>query len=266
MFVCMPRSRPLPEVEAVLRLKSDGLTDREVSLVTGVPVTTIRAWRNHGLPKRAKRALETGGLCERCGCDPHDFSALPPEPYAYLLALYLGDGNLGRSGKSSWALHIAFDQAYPGIIESCCDAIERVRGGHRPKPRPDYTGNACVRVSVTWRQWPCLFPQHGAGRKHRRKIELTTWQKTIVDQAPQAFLRGLIHTDGWRGVNRVHVKGKDYEYPRYQFSNRSDDIRKLFTDTCDKLGVEWRPWTRYHISVAKRGSVALLDSFIGPKT
>jgi hypothetical protein len=67
-------------------------------------------------------------------------------------------------------------------------------------------------------------------------------------------------------VNRVHVKGKDYAYPRYQFSNRSDDIRRPFTNTCDKLGVEWRPWTRFHVSVAKRSSVALLDSFIGPKT
>ena len=167
---------------------------------------------------------------------------------------------------STWTLHIALDEAYPGIIESCCDAIEQIRGGHRPKPRPDYTGNACIRISLSWRQWPCLLPQHGPGRKHSRKIELTAWQNAIVDQAPQAFLRGLIHTDGWRGVNRVHVKGKDYEYPRYQFSNRSDDIRKLLTDTCDKLGVHWRPWTRYHISVAKRDSVALLDSFIGPKT
>jgi hypothetical protein len=72
------------------------------------------------------------------------------------------------------------------------------------------------------------------------------------------------------------VNGRDYEYPRYQFSNRSDDIRRLFTDACDQLGVEWRSWTRYHISlatvdarpisVAKRESAALLDSFIGPKT
>lgn len=266
MFVCMSRTRSLSEVQAVLRLKSDGFTDREVSLATGVPLTTIRAWRNHGLPKRAKRALGVGGICPHCGCDPHDFAALPADTYAYLLALYLGDGYLRRSRDSTWTLHIALDEAYPGIIESCCDAIEQIRGGHRPKPRPDHTGNACIRISLSWRQWPCLLPQHGPGRKHSRKIELTAWQNAIVDQAPQAFLRGLIHTDGWRGVNRVHVKGKDYEYPRYQFSNRSDDIRKLFTDTCDKLGVHWRPWTRYHISVAKRDSVALLDSFIGPKT
>lgn len=111
----------------------------------------------------------------------------------------------------------------------------------------------------------CLFPQHGPGRKHRRRIVLADSQRKIVEKAPRPFLRGLIQTDGWRGLNRVHVKGKDYAYPRYQFSNRSDDIRGLFTDVCDLLGVEWWRSTRYHISVARRESVALLDSFIGPK-
>jgi hypothetical protein len=63
----------------------------------------------------------------------------------------------------------------------------------------------------------------------------------------------------------VVSKGKAYEYPRYQFSNRSADIRKIFTDTCDALGIEWRAWTKYHISVAKREAVARLDEFVGPK-
>jgi hypothetical protein len=66
-------------------------------------------------------------------------------------------------------------------------------------------------------------------------------------------------------MNRVHVKGRDYEYPRYQFSNRSEDIKRLFTDTCDGLGIEWRHWGQYHISVARRASVARLDEFVGPK-
>lgn len=79
------------------------------------------------------------------------------------------------------------------------------------------------------------------------------------------FLRALIQTDGWRGLNKVVSKGVAYAYPRYQFSNRSDDIRKLFTDTCDQLGIEWRQWTRWHVSVAERASVARMDEFIGPK-
>jgi hypothetical protein len=28
-------------------------------------------------------------------------------------------------------------------------------------------------------------------------------------------------------MNRVTVKGKTYAYPRYQFCNRSDDIRRI---------------------------------------
>jgi hypothetical protein len=140
-----------------------------------------------------------------------------------------------------------------------------LRGGHRPRPRIDHRDQHCVRVESTWKQWICLFPQHAPGRKHARKIELVDWQRVIVDKAPGPFIRGLIHTDGWRGINRVHVKGKDYEYPRYQFSNRSDDIRRLFTETCEKLGVAWRQWTRCHVSVARRDSVAILDSFVGPK-
>ena len=87
----------------------------------------------------------------------------------------------------------------------------------------------------------------------------------IVAQHPGPLLRGLIHSDGWRGVNRVHVKGRWYEYPRYQFSNRSDDIRRIFTDACDMIGVEWRPWGPYHVSVARRESVDRLDEFVGPK-
>jgi hypothetical protein len=98
-----------------------------------------------------------------------------------------------------------------------------------------------------------------------RRIVLAGWQQAIVDADPGSFLRGLIHSDGWRGLNRVHVKGRDYEYPRYQFSNRSDDIRRLFTAGCDKLGVAWRPWTRFHIAVSRAESVALLDRYVGEK-
>ena len=28
-----------------------------------------------------------------------------------------------------------------------------------------------------WKHWPCLFPQHGPGRKHERKIRLEAWQR-----------------------------------------------------------------------------------------
>ena len=103
-------------------------------------------------------------------------------------------------------------------------------------------------------------------KKHERKIELTDWQLDVVSRHPQLLLRGLIHSDGCRSTNTVRHGAKAYEYPRYTFSNRSDDIRGIFCDTCDLIGVEWRVMNRWNISVARRASVARLDEFIGPKT
>jgi hypothetical protein len=64
----------------------------------------------------------------------------------------------------------------------------------------------------------------------------------------------------------VKVRGKWYEYPRYQFSNRSADIQGIFTDACDRAGIEWRQMNEWTISVAQRASVETLDHFIGPKS
>ena len=52
---------------------------------------------------------------------------------------------------------------------------------------------------------------------------------------------------------------------RYEFKNRSDDIRRIFCEACDALGVEWRVMKPDTISVARRESVAKLDAFVGPK-
>jgi hypothetical protein len=258
MFVVVTRSRS--EIEAVLTLKAAGLTDRAASEATGVPIGTIRLWRRRGLPAAHDPSR---ARCGECGAEPHVWTELPTAAYSYLLGVYLGDGHLRRWG-SGWTLRVTLDTAYTEIIRECSQAVVAV-SGIEPKLRPDSTGKNCVNLDSSWRSWPCLLPQHGPGRKHHRPIVLSEWQQAIVDAAPGQFLRGLIHTDGWRGTNRVHAKGREYEYPRYQFSNRSDDIRALFTAACDQLGVDWRPWTRFHISVARAESVAILDRFVGPK-
>jgi hypothetical protein len=127
-------------------------------------------------------------------------------------------------------------------------------------------GQGCHTVQAYSKHWPCLFPQHRPGKKHTRKIQLEQWQKSIVfGQAPDAFVRGLIYSDGCRCVNRVTTKGMTYEYVRYFFSNRSADIRTLFQDACGLLGVESRHNNQFSVSVARRYSVAVLDEVVGPK-
>jgi hypothetical protein len=85
------------------------------------------------------------------------------------------------------------------------------------------------------------------------------------------LIRGLIHSDGCRGVNRFSTKLPSgrvaaYRYTRYFFSNLSSDIRSIFCQHCELLGIRWTQSNARNISVAHRDSVALLDSFVGPKT
>lgn len=87
----------------------------------------------------------------------------------------------------------------------------------------------------------------------------------MIRAHPHPFVRGLLHSDGCRFVNRVRAGGKTYAYPRYNFTNASEDIRTLFTSTCDLLGIEWRRMNARNISIARLESVKELDRFVGPK-
>ena len=76
------------------------------------------------------------------------------------------------------------------------------------------------------------------------------------------LLRGLIQSDGCRDLNFVNGKS----YPRYQFSNESDDIRGIFIDACERLGLHWTTPTYKVVSVSRRSDVEELDRFVGSKT
>ncbi|WP_433478509.1 hypothetical protein ACQPZP_16620 [Spirillospora sp. CA-142024] len=168
--------------------------------------------------------------------------------------------------KKVWALRIACANAWPGLIEQCKMAVSAIRPENKVRVIPKV---GCVEVNSHSKHWPCLFPQHGPGKKHERKIELAAWQQEIVDEFTEDFIRGLLHSDGCRFVNRVRrlLKGEDrwYEYPRYNFTNVSVDIQRLFTAALDRLGIPWAQMNEKNISVAKREAVARLDEFVGPK-
>ena len=99
---------------------------------------------------------------------------------------------------------------------------------------------------------------------------LEPWQERIVEAHPWQFLRGLLHSDGCRTINRFKTKlpsGRvaEYEYPRWFFSNLSADIRFLFVLTCEQLGLRWTQSNHRNVSISHRSSVALLEAHVGPK-
>jgi hypothetical protein len=160
------------------------------------------------------------------------------------------------------------DDRYPGVIAAVAEAISESLPGItvRRQPRP-----GCTALIASHPVWPFALPQHGPGLKHKRRIDLCAWQREITHAHPKSLIRGLIHSDGSRCINRFKVQlpsGRvgDYAYVRYFFTNYSADIRDIFCEHCDLLGIRWTQSSFKKVSIAHRDSVALLDSFVGPKS
>ncbi|PSJ25701.1 transcriptional regulator [Streptosporangium nondiastaticum] len=242
-----------------LALVNQGRSLNSVSKETGISRYAIRSWQ-----ARIEPAYPTGAPCWGCATDQQQPRA--SAAYVYLFGLYLGDGCISKQKSGTYALRIACADAWPGLIVACREAIRAVR----PENRVCIVQKqGCVMVTSTSKHWPCLFPQHGSGKKHERAIALQPWQQELVDAHPWELLRGLIHSDGCRVTNwtsrLVNGVPKRYEYPRYFFTNKSADIRQIYTDTLDTVGVEWKQPNAFNISVARKASVALMDTHIGPK-
>ena len=245
--------------QMALDLLALGLTRRDVCRILDVGYTSTYRWEQRLEPLANGSAIE----CFRCRDQPAPDSAA----YLYLLGQYLGDGHIRKSGRTS-CLSITCCTDYPNIMREVAAAMPRVLGAsvfHRGRD-----GVGCVNVESNTIHWRCVFPQHGPGMKHTRPIRLDPWQEELVAQDPRPLIRGLIHSDGYRGTNwTVRPVGgglKRYTYPRYQFSNESADIKRIFTDALDLLDIPWRVMNRKTISIARREAVAALDEFVGPKS
>lgn len=210
-----------------------------------------------------RRVAQPVDGCHACNSPKHDFANLPSTQYTYLLGQYLGDGCITHYRR--WIkLSIACCDAYPSIMDETAGAIAAIVPTSRVAR---HQRDGCTTAQSYSRQWPCLFPQDGPGRKHERPIVLTDWQLEHCERHPEMLLRGLIHSDGSRCMNRVrNPAGKAYEYPRYFFNNESSDILRIFCWACQQVGVRYAWGRTNQIAVSRRADVAVLDSFIGPKT
>ena len=235
------------------KLAAAGMSERAIADALGMPRSTVGSWRRSPV-ERGSRALRSWGPAN-------------DEGYSYLLGVYLGDGHIVRSGPRGWRLSIYLDACYPAVIGAVDLAIRAAFPGtavcRSRKP-------GAVVLAASGVDWSLAFPQHGPGKKHTRAIVLAGWQREITREHPKAFLRGLIHSDGCRTINRFETKlpsGRtaSYAYPRYFFSNLSADIRAIFCEHCELLGIRWTQSNHRNISISDRRSTALLDGFIGAK-
>ena len=258
----MTHVRPRQTVNSALADSDAGVPDAENAQRHGVAVKTVGRWRRDY--QRRGRPRGQGHLaasCPRCQGGELDGRA-----YAELLGWYLGDGHLTRGRRDVYNLHIGNDLAYPVLNDHLRELMMAVKPASRPHGR---TVSGCMVTTVSWKHWPCLLPQHGEGRKHERRLVLEAWQEEIIESHPGDFLRGLFHSDGSRVENwaTATVRGvpRRYDYPRWQFVNRSEDIMGFCTAALDLVGVPWRRSGRWTVSVSRRGAVARLDDLVGPE-
>jgi hypothetical protein len=246
-------------VDLVLALAAGGLHATEIGRVLGVPKSTVQYWCRGG--RRLPPAADRGRPCPRCHEAP-----LPSAPYAYLLGAYLGDRHITTPTANTAALAIYCADDWPGVSEETERAMRAVMPQSNVS-RVARTG--CHALRSNSRHWLCLFPQHGPGPKHTRRVVLEPWQRLVVDEQPGPLLRGLFHSDGCRITNwtqkRTEAGVVRYEYPRYLFSNKSEDILAICETALDSLDIAHRRPRWDMVSVARRAAVARLDEFVGPK-
>jgi hypothetical protein len=210
--------RTREEVALVLELVAMGRNDCEIARETGIPRGTVRQWRKGQTPDfhrqrtfRGPDGQPRGRACAVCGGDP---LTLPQAAYTYLLGLYLGDGCLTACPRGVYKLRIACADRYPGLIRECELAMARILPNKVGRTRK--RNERCWDVHSLSKHWPCLFPQHGPGRRHERRIELVPWQQELVDLDPRPLIRGLLHSDGCRVLNWVNGT----PYPRVPLHQR----------------------------------------------
>jgi len=204
-------------------------------------------------------------VCSACKQPGHDLKGLGPE-YVHLLGLYLGDGTISAHRRQIYRLRIFLDKKYPRIVDECAASMAAAMPAgklHRLLTRSN-----CYSVSAYSRSWPCLFPQHGPGVKHSRRIYLAEWQQELAKRWPDQLIKGMIQSDGCRVINTGRGGWKQ---PRYAFSNVSTDVTSIFCSACDCMRLRWtasfpsNEKAVVSIYVSRKDDVSRLDEFVGPK-
>jgi hypothetical protein len=257
-------TRPQEQVDATRELHEVGLNSCQISRELNIPRGTIRDWLS---VRRQEQRAEADARRARRGCGrcKGEESALGVD-YVYLLGLYLGDGCLSCNRRGVWRLRIFQDQRYRVLVNECILAISAITLSRVLVQQR----MGCVEIGASWKHWIHLFPQAGPGPKWLRPIIMQPWQQALIDAYPAQLVRGLIHSDGCRSMNRITSRRagseRQYCYPRYMFTNASDDIRLLFTEACDRLSVRWTQMNARNVAISRKEDVAFLDRFIGPKS
>jgi hypothetical protein len=168
----MVHVRPQSVVDSALAASDAGMRDADNAALHGVAIKTIRRWRREYQRRGRPRGQgHTTVPCPRC-----EGRELNGKAYAELLGWYLGDGHISRGRRAVFNLHIFNDQQYTACNARLIVLMGLVKPGGRPHTR---VRPGCVVTTVSWKHWPCLFPQHGQDGSTRGRSRSRTGNATL---------------------------------------------------------------------------------------
>lgn len=253
--------RSIIEQRKIYKMWRGDISKRRASRILRIPRRTVVDWYRRFDKTGAYPNWQQETVSKTVGMSPWRFESSRPyirdrRAYAYILGIYLGDGCVSRMLRT-YSLRIFQDGRYTKIVDEIAGKLRRLFFYKKVSVRS--RGN-CAIVSCCSKILPWFFPQYGSGPKHLRKIKLMRWQSQIAKRHVRDFIRGLIHSDGCRYVNRTH----ELEYVNYCFSNVSKDILGIFVAACKMLRIEYR-YGHNQVVISRRESVKILDGFVGAK-
>lgn len=237
------------------KLRENGENWLTISKKLNIPRGTIKYWFDGGeikFNKQLKKEFNLKTFLEEIENDERKKRA-----YSYILGLYLGDGHITKTAKKDiYRLRIFLHDRYKNLNEYALRNLQEILVENKCTI---FSSKDCALdiISVYKKNIKEIFPQHGEGLKHKRKIKLEKWQKEIID--PLCFIQGLFHSDG------SYVQGKNVFY---QFTNMSTDIKKMYLYYCKKIGVQTSStdFNKKNIYIYKKNFVKYLEEKIGTKT
>jgi hypothetical protein len=265
------------DIEVIDMMLLEGASKRSIALAIGVEYSAIHYYiRNRS--RYISRLSTSSSLLDiklttiNTPQASHDTQRI----YSYVLGLYLGDGyiDLHIPKYHVYKLRISQDTKYPMMIKEQQESIHMLLNTN-VNVQYSRTSN-CATIYAYKKDLPLYFPQHGAGLKNTRNVELTPWQRAIVNEYPWEFIKGLIQTDGCYYTQ--HQSGKLYDM--YSFFNTSRYIINDFLWVCNLVGLSPVVYPRltapvdnisatrstHSVTFSKRRDVGLIKQHVGIKT
>lgn len=258
------------EYEKVIELHKKGLKIVDIIKETGLKRSCINNWIR-GVNGKSFSDTYIKNVEDKHIANPIDFlkylnneNTLLNYEYSYVLGLYLGDGNISSNSRTK-QFNITLDKKYEKLNDEVVKTFNKLFGKlpyvyDKSIDRGQKYVSNCIVIRYTNKNIGVIFPHEGIGRKHNRKIELSEWQKQIID--PVGIVKGLFFSDG---CYYYDTHNKKY---MYNFNNRSNDIIGILVTYLAVLKINYNVM-KYEektiLTVKTQSDVKLLHDLIGDK-